>query len=81
MYLFSFATRPAALLALTLAASLAHAASSPQNALPLSRSCDRACLYAVLDQYLAALARKDPWTVPWADVGEEFREQCDARCR
>ena len=67
MYRSSFATRPTvAFLALTLAASFAQAASGPQNALPLSRSCDRACLYAVMDQYLAALARKDPWTVPWA---------------
>jgi hypothetical protein len=36
------------------------------NALPPSRSCDRGCLYAVLDQYLSALARRDPWEVPWA---------------
>ena len=29
--------------------------------MPLERSCDRACLYGVLDGYLAALRRKDPW--------------------
>ena len=28
--------------------------------------CDRQCLYGFLDQYLAALVRKDPSTLPWA---------------
>jgi hypothetical protein len=29
--------------------------------------CDRACLYDLVDRYLAALVRKDPAGVPWAD--------------
>jgi len=37
-----------------------------RNAIPRERLCDRACLYAVLDQYLNALVRKDPWRLPWA---------------
>jgi hypothetical protein len=31
-----------------------------------SSSCDRACLYGFLDQYLAALLAKDPARLPWA---------------
>ena len=37
----------------------AAAASTPQ-------ACDRACLYGVLDAYLAALRAKDPGQAPWA---------------
>jgi hypothetical protein len=36
------------------------------SSVPLERSCARACLYGVLDDYLAALRRKDPWRVKWA---------------
>lgn len=36
------------------------------SSVPLERSCDRACLYGVLDGYLAALRHKDPWQVKWA---------------
>src|ERR1700683_369274 len=32
----------------------------------VSTGCDRACLYGFLDQYLAALAAKDPARLPWA---------------
>lgn len=48
----------------------AYAQSAVQslNALPRSRTCDRACLYAALDRYLSALARKDPWELAWAPV-------------
>ncbi|MGD0957502.1 MAG: hypothetical protein ABR953_11845 [Candidatus Acidiferrales bacterium] len=37
-----------------------------QNA--VGPDCDRACLYGVLDQYLHALAAKNPTQVPWAKV-------------
>jgi hypothetical protein len=49
------------------AAQHSRAADAPAAAssLPLERSCDRACLYGVLDGYLAALRRKDPWQVKW----------------
>ena len=39
--------------------------AAPASSVPLDRSCDRACLYGVLDGYLAALRRKDPWMVKW----------------
>lgn len=42
-------------------------AALASNAVPRSLACDRACLYSVLDRYLASLARKDPMQVPWAD--------------
>jgi hypothetical protein len=58
-----------------LAAALAYSAASPAaaparaiNAAPRALTCDRACLYGVLDQYLAALSRKDPALVAWAPV-------------
>jgi hypothetical protein len=44
---------------LTLPQARADAASAP-------RACDRACLYGVLDAYLAALKAGDPGRVPWA---------------
>lgn len=40
------------------------AAKADDNALP--PSCDRACLEAVADQYMAGLLAKDPAKVPWA---------------
>lgn len=54
--------------AMALLASLAIAAdiAVPASSVPLDRSCDRACLYGVLDGYLAALRRKDPWQAKWA---------------
>ena len=30
--------------------------------------CDRACLFGLVDQYLAGLTAKDPGSVPWADT-------------
>lgn len=49
-----------ALAAGTFAGSAATAESRP------TPSCDRACLYGVLDQYLAALRAHDATKVPWA---------------
>ncbi len=46
------------------AAAPAYAA----NAAPRALACDRNCLYGVLEQYLAALARKDPALVAWGPV-------------
>jgi hypothetical protein len=46
----------------------AAAPAPATNSAPLALSCDRNCLYAVLDQYLAALARRDIARVPWAPV-------------
>lgn len=46
----------------------AAAPSYATNAAPLALSCDRNCLYGVLDQYLAALAKRDIALVPWAPV-------------
>ncbi len=40
--------------------------SHAQAVAPQPFDCDRACLYGVVDQYLAALAAKDPWRLPWA---------------
>jgi hypothetical protein len=37
-----------------------------RTSVPRERGCDRECLYRALDQYLAALAIKDPWRLPWA---------------
>lgn len=54
-----------------LAAVTAGRAEAPiqaRNALPRSHACDRACLYEVLDHYLAALSHKDPWQARWATV-------------
>ena len=48
-------------LLLAMAAGLAM--TSPAQAAP---NCDRACLYAVLDQYLAALTARDPSRAPLA---------------
>jgi hypothetical protein len=42
----------------------AHQARMNSNQLP---QCDRACLYGFADQYLAALVKKDPSRLPWAD--------------
>jgi len=39
--------------------------AAPTSSVPLDRSCDRACLYGVLDGYLNALRSKDPWRVKW----------------
>ena len=36
------------------------------DAVSAPRTCDRSCLYGVLDQYLAALRSKDPSKAPWA---------------
>jgi len=48
--------------------SAAQGAIYALNAVPRSQRCDRACLYAALDRYLAALSHKDPTQVPWAPV-------------
>jgi hypothetical protein len=46
----------------------AHAAAPAQttNSAALALSCNRTCLYGVLDQYLAGLAKRDIALVPWA---------------
>lgn len=36
------------------------------DATGVAQACDRACLYGVLDAYLAALKSRDPSAVPWA---------------
>ena len=36
------------------------------GSVPLERSCDRACLYRVLDGYLDALRHRDPWRLNWS---------------
>jgi hypothetical protein len=46
--------------------SSAASLSPAVNAIPRDRQCDRTCLYQVLDQYLAALVHKDPWSLPWS---------------
>jgi hypothetical protein len=52
-----------------MAPSANAAAPAPAtNSAALALSCDRNCLYGVLDQYLAALARRDIARVPWAPV-------------
>jgi hypothetical protein len=56
--------------ALALAVVASHAAGTARepgmNSNQLPR-CDRACLYGFADQYLAALVKKDPSRLPWAD--------------
>jgi hypothetical protein len=62
---------PAMALALSGSVGPAARAAAPAyavNAAPKALACDRACLYGVLDQYLAALARRDPALVPWGSV-------------
>ncbi|MEO6186440.1 MAG: hypothetical protein ABIP38_13920 [Steroidobacteraceae bacterium] len=67
MYALPRVTRPVLLgLCLALGGSSFAWSAAPDNAIPRSRSCDRACLYDVLDQYLSALNHKDPWSAPWA---------------
>ena len=46
-------------------AVLGAAIAAPAAAQP-ARPCERACLYRVLDAYLAALKAKDPARLPWA---------------
>lgn len=60
--------------AFVLAIQAATARSSAQ-VVPgtLPPACDRACLYGFVDQYLDALARKDPSRAPWA-AGVRFTE-------
>ena len=36
------------------------------SSMPRERTCDRACLYGVLDRYLDALRHRDPWRVSWS---------------
>ena len=51
-------------------AMAAHAAAPAYtvNSAPRAQACDRACLYSVLDQYLAALASRDARKAPWGPV-------------
>ncbi len=44
----------------------AHALNTAQADTSTAGSCDRACLYGFVDQYMAALVAKDPARVPWA---------------
>lgn len=55
---------------IALAALLAGAAGAPHAAVapPAATQCDRSCLYAILDRYLAALQAHDPTQVPWAST-------------
>jgi len=46
------------------APTAAHESGTNSNA---ATDCDRACLYAMADDYLAALVKKDPSRLPWAD--------------
>jgi hypothetical protein len=46
------------------AASMAAAQSPAPNAVSVI-DCDRACLYGVVDQYMAALLKHDPARLPW----------------
>jgi hypothetical protein len=53
----------------SLAASpLVHGAERPvaASSVPLDRSCDRACLYRMLDSFLDALRQRDPWRTQWS---------------
>jgi hypothetical protein len=43
-----------------------HGADTAPSSMPRERSCDRACLYGVLDGYLEALRRRNPWNAVWA---------------
>ncbi|HYP80574.1 MAG TPA: hypothetical protein VEQ17_09820, partial [Steroidobacteraceae bacterium] len=49
-----------------LAAMVAGSAIAAEPAMQASPVCDRACLYTVLDQYLAGLKARDTRKVPWA---------------
>jgi hypothetical protein len=53
------------MLFVALAASAVLGGASAAESRP-SPSCDRACLYGVLDQYLAALRARDAMKAPWA---------------
>jgi len=44
----------------------AEARHATGTSMPLERSCDRACLYRVLDGYLEALRHQDPWRLNWS---------------
>src|SRR3990167_2641404 len=46
------------------APTAAHESGTNSNA---ATDCDRACLYAMADDYLAALVKKNPSRLPWAD--------------
>jgi hypothetical protein len=48
------------------AAILGAALAGPASAAAPAHPCDRACLYRVLDAYLAALKVRDPSRLPWA---------------
>lgn len=58
------------LIVAALAAGVASApqAASPTRSGPAAARCDRACLYGVLDRYLAALRAHEPAQVPWAST-------------
>ncbi len=47
------------------ASTLTQAAPSPRER---AASCDRACLIGLADRYMAALAARDPSSLPWARV-------------
>jgi hypothetical protein len=49
-------------------AATAVAPAYTTNSAPRALSCDRSCLYGVLEQYLTALARRDTALVPWGPV-------------
>ena len=49
-----------------IAAPFIHAENPGAEKSAVLSSCDRECLYGVLDRYLEALVAKDPSRVPWA---------------
>ena len=55
-----------AALSLSLPAAHADTRDAPLTSMPRARSCDRGCLYRVLDGYLEALRHQDPWRLNWA---------------
>jgi len=51
--------------ALLMLAPVIQGAERTISSVPLARSCDRTCLYGVLDGYLEALRQRDPWRTRW----------------
>ena len=67
---FSFFSRRLSRLLLALFLNFFYTVGFAQQSLPnaiLNYDCDRACLFNLVDQYLAGLKAKDPSTVDWAD--------------
>jgi len=56
----------AAAILVLLACATVRAQSPAFNSMPKDKQCDRACLYKFMDDYLGALAVKDPWRLSWS---------------